>query len=151
MSGPPDTALAAAVDTLLMAAIGLTTRTLASSPARDLTVAQWRMLALLDESTVGLRLTDLAEATGMSLPSASRMVSRLVTRGFVRSEPDPGDRRAVQIALTPAGRSTVDDVLRRRHEAVASALDGRSLPEAFVEELRTIATTLAAAARGSRP
>lgn len=151
MSVPPDTALAAAVDTLLMAAIGLTTRTLASSPARDLTVPQWRMLALLDESAGGIRLTDLADATGMSLPSASRMVNRLVTRGFVRSEPDPADRRAVQITLTAAGRSTVDDVLRRRHEAVATALDGRSVPQTFVDELRTIATTLAAAARGSRP
>src|SRR5699024_7785651 len=136
MSVAADAGLAAAVDTLLMAAIGLTTRTLASSPARDLTVPQWRMLALLDESAVAIRVTDLAEATGMSSPSASRMVNRLVTRGFVRSEPDPGDRRAVRITLTAAGRSTVDDVLRRRHEAVANALNGRALPQTFVDELR---------------
>jgi DNA-binding MarR family transcriptional regulator len=151
VSVPPDAALIAAVDALLMAAVGLTSRTLASSPAGDLTVAQWRMLALLDDSSGGIRLTDLAEASGMSLPSASRMVNRLVTRGFVRSEPDPIDRRAVQITLTDAGRSTVEDVMRRRHEVVASALGGRSLPQAVVDELRTIAMTLATAARGSHP
>jgi DNA-binding MarR family transcriptional regulator len=151
MTVPADGALLAAVDALLMAAVGLTSRTLASSPARDLTVTQWRMLALLDDSDTGIRLTDLADATAMSLPSASRMVNRLVARGFARSEPDETDRRAVRITLTDEGRATVDDVLRRRHAAVAEALDGRSLSETFAHELRTLAATLAAVATGSRP
>jgi DNA-binding MarR family transcriptional regulator len=149
MTIPADAALLAAVDALLMAAVGLTSRTLASSPARDLTVTQWRMLALLDESPTGIRLTDLADATAMSLPSASRMVNRLVARGFVRSDPDEADRRAVRITLTTAGRSTVEDVLRRRHTAVAHALQGSSLSENFAHELRAMAATLAAVATRS--
>jgi DNA-binding MarR family transcriptional regulator len=147
----PDAALLAAVDTVIMAAIGLTSRTLASSVARDVTVAQWRMLALLDPAQAGIRLTDLADASAMSLPSASRMVNRLVARGFVRSDPDPADRRAVRITLTPRGRSTVEDVLRRRQAAVADALDGSAVSTSFIHELASMATMLMAAARGRRP
>jgi DNA-binding MarR family transcriptional regulator len=150
MTLPPDATLIAAVDAVLMAAVGLTTRTLASSDARDLTVAQWRMLALLDAATSAIRLTELADATAMSLPSASRMVNRLVARGFVRSEPDPADRRAVRITLTARGRSTVKDVLRRRHEAVANALDGSAVSGSFIEELASMAKRLATAAHGGR-
>jgi DNA-binding MarR family transcriptional regulator len=150
MTPPPDAALLAAVDALVMAAIGLTTRTLVTSPARDVTVAQWRMLALLEQSEDGIRLTDLADATAMSMPSASRMVNRLTARGFVQSEPHPADGRAIRIRLTPTGRSTVHDVVSRRHEAVARALEGRSLSGTFRMELAALASTLADAARGGR-
>ena len=37
------------------------------------------------------------------------------------------------------------------YQTYASALDGRSLPKAVVDELRTIATTLAMAAKGRHP
>jgi len=151
MTLPPDAALLAAVDMVLMAAVGLTSRTLASSAARDVTVAQWRMLALLDPAESGIRLTDLADATAMSLPSASRMVNRLVASGFVRSEPDPTDRRAVRISLTTRGRSTVEDVLRRRQAAVALALDGNAMSSSFSDDLATMARMLTAAAEGRRP
>lgn len=151
MSAPPDPALVAAVDSLLMAAIGLTARSLAASPARDITLAQWRTLALLAQEPAGSRLTDLADATGMSLPSASRMVNRLIARGFIRSEPDADDRRAVRLGLTDSGRGIVDSVLGRRHAAVARALAGRSLSATFRDELAVVATSLVHAARGFRP
>jgi len=151
MSGPADAAVVATVDALLMAAIGLTARSLAASPACDITLTQWRMLALLAQEPGGSRLTDLADATGMSLPSASRMVNRLISRGFARSQPDADDRRAVRLGLTESGRAVVDSVLGRRHAAVAQALAGRSLSAAFRDELAVVASSLMHAARGSRP
>jgi DNA-binding MarR family transcriptional regulator len=151
MTGPADAAVVAAVDALLMAAIGLTARSLAASPARDVTLTQWRMLALLAGEPAGSRLTDLADATGMSLPSASRMVNRLISRGFIRSEPHADDRRAVRLLLTESGREVVDSVLGRRHAAVAQALAGRSLSAAFRDEIAVVANCLVHAARGFRP
>ncbi|HET9613464.1 MAG TPA: MarR family transcriptional regulator [Candidatus Limnocylindrales bacterium] len=139
------------LDLVLMAAIGLTSRALSTSPARDLTVGQWRMLTVLDQADRGSRLTELAEAIGMSLPSASRMVSRLATRGLVSSRPDVDDRRAVRIELTREGRDMVEGVLRRRRTSVDGALGDIRLSTSFLDELRSVADALVRAADGGRP
>jgi DNA-binding MarR family transcriptional regulator len=57
------------------------------------------------------RLTDLAVAEGVSQPSMSALVARLVDQGLLRRDPDPRDARAVLLTLTPAGE---DVVVRRR-------------------------------------
>jgi DNA-binding MarR family transcriptional regulator len=50
-------------------------------------------------------------------------VDRLVTRGLVRRDSDPDDRRSVRVELTPEGRTTVDgalvDLLDAEHELLA--------------------------------
>jgi DNA-binding MarR family transcriptional regulator len=53
------------------------------------------------------RLTDLASAEGVSQPSMSSMVARLVEQGLVLRETDPRDARAVQLSLTAAGEAVV--------------------------------------------
>jgi DNA-binding MarR family transcriptional regulator len=136
------------VDLVLMAAIGLTSQALAGTRARDLTVGQWRMLTVLDTAEGGRRLTELADATGMSLPSASRMIGRMAARGVVSSSPDPDDRRAVRIELTAEGRDLVERVLLRRRTAVDEALRGVGHSGSFLRELRGVAEALARAARG---
>jgi DNA-binding MarR family transcriptional regulator len=49
------------------------------------------------------RITDLACATGVTQPAMTLVVNRLQERRLVTREPDPEDRRAVRVALTPAG------------------------------------------------
>ncbi|HET9720408.1 MAG TPA: MarR family transcriptional regulator [Solirubrobacteraceae bacterium] len=49
------------------------------------------------------RITDLACATGVTQPAMTLLVNRLQERGLVSREPDPDDRRAVRVALTPPG------------------------------------------------
>jgi DNA-binding MarR family transcriptional regulator len=51
----------------------------------------------------GLRLTDLAQLAGMTKQSVGELVDDLVERGYVERIPDPGDRRAKLIQLTPKG------------------------------------------------
>ena len=53
------------------------------------------------------RLTDLAAAEGVTQPSMSSMVARLVEQGLVLRETDPRDARAVQLSLTAAGEAVV--------------------------------------------
>lgn len=48
-----------------------------------------------------LSITGLAELLAVSAPSASAMVDRLVERGLLTREPDPDDRRRVQVRLSP--------------------------------------------------
>jgi DNA-binding MarR family transcriptional regulator len=52
----------------------------------------------------GLRLTDLAEASGMAPQSAQALVDRLETLGYVERRPDPHDRRAKRIWRTDKAR-----------------------------------------------
>jgi DNA-binding MarR family transcriptional regulator len=51
-----------------------------------------------------LRVNQLADAVVLSPTAMSRFVDRLERDGYVRREPDPGDRRALQVTITDDGR-----------------------------------------------
>ena len=51
----------------------------------------------------GKRLTELADAASMSLPSMQELVDDLERRGIVERQPDPSDGRAKLIVLTDRG------------------------------------------------
>jgi DNA-binding MarR family transcriptional regulator len=80
-----------------------------------------------------LRVKDLADEVVLSPTAMSRFVDRVEAAGCVRREPDPEDRRALQVTLTDEGVA----LLRRmwpvyargieRH--FAAHLDGSSLRE----------------------
>ncbi len=134
-----------AVERLIFASVGLTTRALqASAAAGDLTVPQWRLVALLGEAERPLRVGEIAERMGMSLPSASRLVARVEERGLVTGEPDARDRRALLVGLSAGGRTVLDDVVAIRRRLVAEALDGGhdDLPPGFAERLEALASSL---------
>ena len=57
----------------------------------------------------GLRVNELAREVVLSPTAMSRFVDRVEAAGYVRREPDPDDRRALQVVLTDAGL----DLLRR--------------------------------------
>ena len=60
-----------------------------------------------------LRLTDLANAEGISQPGMTQLVTRMEREGLVRRTVSTDDRRAVLVAVTDAGR---DFMIRRRAE-----------------------------------
>lgn len=51
-----------------------------------------------------LRMSELAQGLLVSRPTASRVVDRLVDRGWVQRWHDPDDRRVVRLELTAEGR-----------------------------------------------
>jgi DNA-binding MarR family transcriptional regulator len=51
----------------------------------------------------GSRLTDLADSAGLSLSSMAELVDDLESLGYVLRQPDPSDRRAKLVVLTPSG------------------------------------------------
>ena len=55
----------------------------------------------------GTRLTVLAGRTGLTHQSVGEMIAELERRGFVERLPDPADRRARLVTLTPEGRRLV--------------------------------------------
>ena len=65
------------------------------------------MLKISENPNASRRMSDLSEATSMSLSHLSRVVTRLEKKGFVARIPDPNDGRATFAALTPAGQRAV--------------------------------------------
>jgi DNA-binding MarR family transcriptional regulator len=82
-----------------------------------LSVPQFRTLCLLARIPTA-NLGDLAEHLGSSQPSASRLVSGLVTRGLVTRKECADDRRQVTLVLTARGK----DVQAKSHRATQQRL-----------------------------
>ncbi|MGI5500604.1 MarR family winged helix-turn-helix transcriptional regulator [Lentzea sp. CA-135723] len=72
----------------------------------DLTMREYDVLYQLSKCDGPLRMSELNRHVLLSQPALSRMVERLVERGYVERCPDLGDRRGVRLSLTPAGRET---------------------------------------------
>ena len=83
----------------------LMTRQLTSRGALSLTAAT--TLSTLNEGSV--RLTALAAAAGISLPSMTVLVHRLQRQGLVTRINDPEDGRAALVEITAAGRALMHD------------------------------------------
>lgn len=78
----------------------------------------------------GTRLTDLAAWAGMSAPSMLALVDELELQGLVERRPDPTDRRAKLISLTPAGWEAIQEG-RRIIEQIEADYARRIGPERF--------------------
>jgi DNA-binding MarR family transcriptional regulator len=74
------------------------------------TPGQFRMLRFLARCEAPCRLGAVATALGVAPRSVTSKVDDAEKAGLVRRIPDPHDRRATLVELTPQGRSTVDQV-----------------------------------------
>jgi MarR family transcriptional regulator for hemolysin len=86
-------------------------RTYADQKARlfGMTRAQWAVLLRL-ERREGLNQSDLAEALDLQPITLTRLVDRLCDNGLIERRPDPNDRRAKLLYLTPAARPLLDRI-----------------------------------------
>jgi DNA-binding MarR family transcriptional regulator len=83
-----------------------------------------------------MSMIELAREVVLHPTAMSRFVDRVENAGYVRREPDPDDRRALQIVLTDAGV----DLLRRMWPIYA-----RGIRERFAAHLGDAARELRAA------
>jgi DNA-binding MarR family transcriptional regulator len=90
-----------------------------SEDAPELTLPQMKAMWTISEHD-HVRVKELAEALGVSAPSASAMVERLVECGMVTREQSPADRREVIIKVSHEGRTC----LKRMEQRVLRALAG---------------------------
>jgi DNA-binding MarR family transcriptional regulator len=61
-----------------------------------------------------LRVTELAEQLGVDAPTVTRKIQQLEREGLVIRHPDPDDRRATRLSLSPSGRKTIERVRKAR-------------------------------------
>src|SRR5882757_2998658 len=76
---------------------------------RGTTRAQWIVLFRLRQQE-GLSQVDLADVLELQPISLVRLLDRLVESKLLERKPDPHDRRANRLFLTPKGRQLVDDL-----------------------------------------
>jgi DNA-binding MarR family transcriptional regulator len=91
---------------------------------QDLTLAQYRLLALLEEHPEVA--SALADKLTVSRPSVTTVADGLVARGLVERVNDTSDRRRVNHTLTPEGRALLrhaDTVIESGLKAVLAHLD----------------------------
>ncbi|MCU1386592.1 MAG: MarR family transcriptional regulator [Acidobacteria bacterium] len=103
---------------------------------RGTTRAQWIVLFRLRQQE-GLSQVDLAEVLDLQPISLVRLLDRLVEHGLLERRPDPRDRRANKLFLTPSGRQLVDDLDSLRDSIATDVL--RDIP---ADAIQTSLTTL---------
>ena len=97
---------------------------------RGTTRAQWIVLFRLRQQE-GLSQVDLADVLELQPISLVRLLDRLVEHGLLERRPDPRDRRANRLFLTPSGRQLVDD-LDSLHDSIATDVL-QDIPAAAIE------------------
>ena len=105
----------------------------------ELSLPQFRALAFIGRNE-GAALSDVAAFLGLGLPSASKLIDGLVDSKFVIRETAPGDRRRVQLGLSPAGHAKYHVMVRQARNFLAGKVAHFS--EAQLRQLSEVLTAL---------
>lgn len=109
---------------------------------RELSMREYDVLYTLSKCSEPVRIGELHRHALLSQPALSRLVDRLVQRGYVRRLPDPADGRGVRLALTESGRETQRRIGRLHARDVARAVTTK-LSQDELRQLEAICRKLA--------
>src|SRR4051812_32303102 len=104
------------------------------------TLAMLELVRLLGESE--RRLTEIAVLRGVDQSVVSRQISELQAKGLVCRRPDPVDRRASLVRLTPSGHELLTRLGELRRDWLRGAL--ARIPETDVLATARLVDALAA-------
>src|SRR5690349_15638798 len=109
----------------LISDVGRLLRTYADQKARQfgMTRAQWAVLLKLERHE-GVQQSDLAEFLEIQPITLTRLVDRLCDNGLIERRPDPADRRAKLLYLTPAARPLLAQISKQVEEVAEEVLSG---------------------------
>jgi DNA-binding MarR family transcriptional regulator len=126
-------------------------RVLGPAQARDwvdveLTMSQLKMMFVLSsamgpgDGSSGLRVGEVARGLGVTLPTVTAVMDKLVERGLVRRDEDPMDRRQHVCRLTTDGQALLHRLMAGRRSftnALLEHLDGEELA-AFLRGMQVL-------------
>ena len=102
----------------------------------DLTLPQFRLLAMVARGDE--RATALAGRLSLSKPTITAAVDGLVERGLVARAVVVGDRRAVNIQITDAGRFSLEAAEGRMAERIQPVIDRCADPTAVTAAMEQL-------------
>ncbi len=108
----------------------------------DLTLPQYRLLALIVRGEE--RASGLAGQLALARPTVSAAVETLVANGLVERTSVDGDRRAIRLTITPAGRAALRVAERAMREKLDAFLSDVRDPSVVEDALAQLAGALAA-------
>jgi DNA-binding MarR family transcriptional regulator len=108
-------------------------------------VVRMKVLGMLSRNGP-TRSGEVATFCGTTPSAVTELIEGLVADGYARRDADPTDRRAVLIAITPAGQTKVDRVVVAATANVIKFVDGLTVDQrarlrAAVADLSEIFTT----------
>jgi MarR family transcriptional regulator for hemolysin len=108
-----------------------------------MTRAKWAVLARLDRFE-GLKQAELAEMLDLQPISLTRLLDGLAENGLIERRPDPDDRRAKRLFLTPAARPLLERLTALGEDLMETALTGLEPSEidALLGRLTTVKDNL---------
>jgi DNA-binding MarR family transcriptional regulator len=94
----------AAWESLFRAQVAIMRSLAAEFPSREISLNEYDVLFNLSrQPDRRIRLRDLNKHVLLTQPSVSRLIDRLMSRGYVDKETDPADGRGAIVGLTDAG------------------------------------------------
>ena len=88
-----------------------------------LTQAQWRAIVYLSRDE-GMTQAALAESLEIQPITLTRLIDRMESAGWVERRTHPGDRRAVQLYLTPQSQPILEEMHARADDTLNEATRG---------------------------
>jgi MarR family transcriptional regulator for hemolysin len=120
-------------------------KTYADQRARQFGIsrAQWGVLMRLHLNE-GLNQADLAEILDLQPITLTRLLDTLAANGLIERKPDPNDRRANRLYLTPAALPLLEQLNKLGADMMASVLDGLdpNRIERMLQDLEEVRTNL---------
>ena len=111
--------------------------------AFGLDVMQWRILMLLNDKNPS-SVSELARRSVSKLPTVTRMLTRMEDLGLIRRRVLSGDRRIVEIFITPKAKKalvTVQSIGRSVYERAFEGISEKEISQ-FTDKLKTIRENL---------
>ena len=97
----------------------------AALEALSLNLPKWRALSVISRLS-GCTMNELAEFTTIDRTTLTRTADQLIEAGLVARSGRPGDRRIVQLEMTPAGETAFEAALVEMRRFNREALEGVS-------------------------
>ncbi len=114
----------------------------ANFPSKEISLNEYDVLFNLSrQPDRRIRLRDLNQHVLLTQPSVSRLVDRLVTRGYLHKHTDPTDGRGAIIELSDAGFALFRRVAIDHMGSIAGRI-GDSLSEAELKQLTMLCDKL---------
>jgi len=100
-------------------------KTYADQRARQFGIskAQWTVLVRIERQE-GLKQSELADMLDLQPISLTRVLDRLAENGLIERRPDPNDRRANRLYLTPAARPMLNHLSVLATDMMKTVLEG---------------------------